>query len=173
MANFQTALHFVLQNEGGWSDAEGDSGGETWCGISRNNFPNWPGWPIIDAAKADRDFPHCLWAIAPLQKKVDDFYTTTFWQPIQGDRITNQDVATRLMDACVNCGLHEGVVLMQRALKIPEDGILGPETLSHINEVNPLSAFRAERAIFYAEVYGRNPSRYAPFLSSWMHRATA
>lgn len=174
MADFQKALAFVLINEGGYSDDPGDSGGETYCGISRNNFPAWPGWPRIDSAKADRDFPGCLNTDTVLPGLVADFYRLNFWAPISGDSIGDQDLATRLLDACVNNGLREGVTLLQRALKVTADGKFGPHTVQALAAANPVVAlrdFRAWRQWFYAKDYARDPSRLDPFLYGWMLRS--
>lgn len=55
-AVFESAYAPVKQWEGGWCDVPGDSGGETYAGIARNFFPNWRGWPLIDAAKRHNSF---------------------------------------------------------------------------------------------------------------------
>lgn len=176
MATFDAALPFVLDNEGFYSNDPGDSGGETWRGISRNNFPNWDGWAIVDAHRNDPDFPECLKDIPVLADKVSKFYLTNFWNPIQGNKIQSQPVATRVLDAAVNDGVSEGVRQIQRAAKVMDDGRVGPQTIGAINACTPdylLARFRAQRAIFYSQVFGRNPQRYARFLTSWQTRATA
>lgn len=51
--DFKVALYqVVLPNEGGWVKDPADSGGETYKGISRKNFPHWSGWSEIDRVKA-------------------------------------------------------------------------------------------------------------------------
>lgn len=174
MANFVKALAFVLENEGGYSDDPGDSGGETYCGISRNNFPAWAGWTIIDSAKADRDFPNSLQALDPLTAAVESFYRSTFWAPINGDAIADQNIATQLLDACVNDGVGEGVRLLQRALKIDADGKFGPRTVAALAAANPtitLRDFRAWRQWLYAHAFARDPKTQEPFLYGWMLRS--
>ncbi len=49
--DFQKALAHTLEFEGGYANDPADSGGETFRGISRRNWPQWEGWPLIDQAK--------------------------------------------------------------------------------------------------------------------------
>jgi lysozyme family protein len=39
-------IEFTLRNEGYYVNDKDDSGGETYRGISRVNFPKWAGWAI-------------------------------------------------------------------------------------------------------------------------------
>ena len=48
---FEEAFPEMIKHEGGYANVVGDSGGETYKGVSRNNFPNWEGWKIIDELK--------------------------------------------------------------------------------------------------------------------------
>ena len=41
-------LNLIYKSEGGYANMEGDSGGETYKGISRKWFPKWEGLKIID-----------------------------------------------------------------------------------------------------------------------------
>ena len=51
MADFIPAKTITGGLEGLYSYDPNDPGGETWCGVSRVNNPNWSGWAIIDAHK--------------------------------------------------------------------------------------------------------------------------
>jgi len=132
MAAFLPAWMITRKNEGGYCNTPGDLGGKTYRGISYNNFPNWAGWPVIDAAHLQRG-EICLNA-EPL---VVAFYTQNFWNPIMGDEIINQDTANELFDSAVNMGLHEAIVLTQRTLNIPETGHMDSSTLNVLNQNNP------------------------------------
>ncbi|MFR2386527.1 MAG: glycosyl hydrolase 108 family protein, partial [Bilophila wadsworthia] len=55
-ADFNIAYNPVRTFEGDWCDVPGDKGGETYAGIARAFFPDWPGWHFIDAAKAHPSF---------------------------------------------------------------------------------------------------------------------
>jgi lysozyme family protein len=60
MADFKQAHSIVMNNEGGYANDPSDRGGETYKGISRNNFPNWKGWKLIDLHKLHVGFPQNL-----------------------------------------------------------------------------------------------------------------
>ena len=51
MADFATAYAPLAGFEGGWCNVQGDSGGETYAGIARRYWPDWPGWKLIDGEK--------------------------------------------------------------------------------------------------------------------------
>lgn len=183
MSNFLDALPFVLANEGWYSNVSGDTGGETFRGISRNNFPQWPGWAIVDAHREDALFPNSLRVIPALTTLVEQFYETTFWEPMQAASISFQDLATRYFDTGVNCGPHEAVKLLQRAVNvmrddygqpsIPVDGIVGPQTLGAVEALNGpqlLAEFKQERRNLYYEIVAAHPAD-KKFLSDWLSRA--
>ena len=132
MAQFLKAWEITRRNEGGYVNDPSDNGGETYRGISRKNFPVWDGWSIIDNAHLKHG-DICLTA----EPNVIAFYTHNFWNPILGDEIINQDAANELFDNSVNMGLHEAIVLTQRALNIPETGHMDTSTLNILNTNNP------------------------------------
>ena len=51
MSDFNIAYAKTGHAEGGYANNPDDSGGETVQGISRNNFPKWRGWMIVDLEK--------------------------------------------------------------------------------------------------------------------------
>lgn len=169
MADFTQALKLTLNAEGGWCNDPKDPGGETYCGISRKNWPQWPGWAVI----------HPKGAAAPvltdpaLPGLVAGFYRPNFWERVQGDALNVQADANAVFDAAVNTSVREATLLAQRAAGVADDGVFGPQTVAAINS-HPdfLPRFRAERAVFYARLYGKDPDRFGGFLESWMARAT-
>ncbi|MGH9536107.1 MAG: glycoside hydrolase family 108 protein [Terriglobales bacterium] len=175
MADFSQALPFVLNHEGYYSNAAGDTGGETWRGVSRNNWPQWEGWAIIDAYEHDSNFPRCLRALPTLDSLVAVFYRSQFWEPVRGDQIVDQDIATRVLDAAVNCGVRQAAKLIQRAAGVADDGMVGPVTLAAINGADPatlLAAFRAQRVSLYQAIAANHPQDQQ-FLEGWLRRAVA
>ena len=135
MADFKIALKPTLHNEGGYVKDPNDSGGETYRGISRHNFPHWSGWSMVDAAKPLHTGQ--LISNTQLDELIAEFYQLSFWNPIRGNEIINQDVANDLFDKSVNMGYHQAVVLSQRSLGIAESGKMDDVTLSTLNQMNP------------------------------------
>ena len=134
MADFKTALAPTLEREGGWVNVDGDSGEETYRGISKANFPTWMGWPLVAAAKPKTGQ---IINSPVLESMVAEFYRHNFWLVIRGDEVINQEVASDLFDKAVNMGTHQAIVLSQRSLEIEETGHMDDVTLAKLNEMNP------------------------------------
>ena len=132
MANFKISWSKTRVHEGGYNNDPKDNGGETYRGISRKNFPNWPGWAEVIKSKRLRGD-----IILTLEPLVEKFYIDNFWNPIKGDEIINQEVADELFDSSVLLGIHQSVILTQRSLNIPESGKMDSSTLNILNQNNP------------------------------------
>ena len=95
-------------------------------------------------------------------------YMVHFWLPIRGKEIENQGISTMFLDGVVNHGLGLGVRLMQRALGIRADGIVGPVTIGAINAADArqlVQAYAEQRSKIYA-----NHPNASSFLAGWMNR---
>ena len=131
MADFLTAYKKTALNEGGWNHVPGDRGGETYKGIARNFFPNWPGWKVIDKLK-----PLMHGAIindTDLNYQVHQFYIDIFWSRIRGNDIESQEVADSLYDSAVNFGVKAAVKLIQRSLQLTETGSVSNFLITKLN----------------------------------------
>jgi lysozyme family protein len=168
MADFQTAYHLVADAEGGYQRHPNDTGnynsrnelvGTNW-GISAPVYENWINQPPTEADM--RNMPAAT---------ARSIYKTRFWDDIRGDEIRSQAVANIFFDGRVNHG-RTGTKIMQRVLKIPADGVVGPQTLQAINRANPEQlyiAYREARRAFYYELAERSPS-LSVFLQGWFNR---
>lgn len=136
MSFFKEALRKTLQHEGGYSNDPHDNGGETYRGISRKYHKEWGGWVIIDSYKkqdlAKIEFNNALESDLELNEKVQDFYYSNFWKKNKLDEIENQNVAEFIFDFIVNSG--RAIKIIQKALNLVEDGIIGPNTIKAIND---------------------------------------
>lgn len=144
MADFQTAFSRTIGFEGSYSNDPDDPGGETYKGISRRYWPQWPGWKIVDGHKDADNFPSCLAGDPTLIQFVQLFYRNQFWVPLWCDQIPYQPLANEFFDTAVNVGLHSAVRWLQVGLNrfnklgtlwpdIAEDGNMGPETTKVID----------------------------------------
>lgn len=173
MAEFQPALRFTLQDEGGYANTPGDKGGETYEGIARNFWPHWLGWQVIDASKDSSGVPHGLAQNADLQADVEAFYRAQFW-PGSFDHLVSQSIASKLFDECVNMGMAHGVKCLQQAVGgLAVDGGFGPKTLAAVNaqsEAHLLPAFVQSLMARYRAIVAGDPGQ-AKFLAGWLTRA--
>ena len=97
-------------------------------------------------------------------------YKTGFWDRIQGDKL-HDAVAFQLFDAAVNHGIGNAVRMMQRALGVADDGIVGNVTLSALQAINPgdfVLKFNAQRLNFYTSL-----STFGTFGKGWVRRIAA
>ena len=177
MANIDEALPQLYRNEGGYSKVPGDSGGETYRGISRNNWGSWRGWALVDAAKPLKD--EQIIDNPELNILVRDFYKDNFWDTNNLEEIKAQSVANKIMDMAVNMGSYRAGMILQQALmydfrcQINIDGKIGRETIAAVNKQGAgylLTALRRRSVEFYEGVAERKPET-KKFLNGWLKRA--
>jgi len=173
MADFSTAFQLVIANEGGYVNDPDDPGGETYKGVSRNNFSNWSGWTTIDNLKQQAGFPSSLDNDSDLQNAVSDFYRLNFWNKVNGDQISNQEVANSIFDFGVNAGITTSATMAQKVVGVTTDGVIGPNSISGINKFNPdyfLSAFTVAKIAHYIAIVRKRPASQKYFYG-WVIRA--
>lgn len=135
MANFDEAYKRTLKFEGGWCKEDGDTGGETYKGISRVFHKSWAGWKIVDSYKKKPNWPKNMESDATLQALVKDCYKENYWKPIWGDKLTNQKVANDLYDTAVNMGVGTSIKLAQRQFKLAVTCNMNEALLKKLNSV--------------------------------------
>jgi lysozyme family protein len=173
MADFTRAFQLVIANEGGYGNDPDDPGGETYKGVARKIFSKWDGWTTIDILKKQADFPANLDKDADLQQAVSDFYQVNFWDKINGDQITNQDVANSIFDFGVNAGIATSSSLAQMVVGVETDGVIGNESIAKINAFNTehfLAAFTVAKIARYVNIVKKRPTSRKYFYG-WVLRA--
>lgn len=143
MSTFDRAFDLVIGAEGGYVNDPRDPGGETKYGISKKAYPTLDIKNLtIDDAK--------------------DIYERDYWRAASCDRLP-EVVAVALFDSAVNQGIRPATRMLQRALAVNDDGVLGSLTIAAANAGKSddlLVKFCAERALHYAslptfQTYGR------------------
>lgn len=146
---FEEAYEEVMGHEGGYGNDASDPGGETYKGVARNRWKNWPGWSIIDKHKVGLSSTKELNAVLAqditLQKHIRDFYREHFWDEIWGDELAklSEPVAKDMFDMAVNLGTGRATQFLQRAanslnnrqLLYPDilvDGSFGTKTMQAV-----------------------------------------
>ena len=155
---FDDALRFVLAWEGGEVDHPSDPGGYTKSGISLRFFRQIN--PRATAADVK--------ALTP--PEIAEIYQDWFWQPAKCDRLPPA-LALALFDTAVNMGVKTAVKLLQRALGVTADGVIGQKTLEAafmVREESTLAAFIAERNWRYVNLKG-----FLVFGKGWLRRSAA
>lgn len=111
--DFDTAFHKLLGHEGGFVDHPSDPGGATCWGITERVAR------LRGYVGAMQDLP------VEFAKGV---YLADYWNAVQAEKLP-PELRYPLFDAAVNSGVTQAVVWLQRALKVLDDGKLGPQTL--------------------------------------------
>lgn len=142
--NFDYALKCVLEHEGGYVDHPNDPGGATNYGITIHTLRAWRHNPNLTSIDV-RDM---------LQEEAESIYRENYWDAVQADDLpSGLDLA--VFDAAVNKGPKRAARLLQQALGVAADGIIGPITLSHANRSslsNTLQEFMARRMNHYGRL---------------------
>lgn len=135
MADFEISFKKTEGWEGVnvWTRIDGDSGEETWSGISRKANPKWAGWAILDKIPNKKN--NQVIKSDELEKLKRGLYRNNYWNPIWGDRIKYQESANSIYDMAVNLGVGTSIKRVQLALKMEETGKMTESLLNKINSV--------------------------------------
>lgn len=130
---FDEAFERLIGHEGGYVNHPNDPGGETRFGISKRSYPN----EDIKAMTVAR---------------AKEIYRRDFWYPAGCDDVAD---AARfdLFDTAVNSGVKRAVRLLQRAAGTGDDGVLGPQTLLALRNMDGprfVARFNGHRMLFIA-----------------------
>lgn len=118
MAEFERSLAKVLVHEGGYINHPKDPGGATNQGVTQAVYDTYRqsvGLPKRDVRKLET-------------VERDNIYRTRYWSLVKGDSLP-AGVSYVVFDGAVNSGVSRSVKWLQRALGVPADGVVGPQTL--------------------------------------------
>jgi lysozyme family protein len=116
--NFERALKFVLNAEGGFFNHPHDSGGKTNKGILQRVYDKYR-----DNRQEDR---RCVREIT--DDEVEDIYYNEYWVPGKCYKFPWPLYAVHF-DGCVNTGVGQASKFLQRAAGSAADGVIGPKTI--------------------------------------------
>lgn len=129
--NFDQAFEQLIGHEGGYVNNSNDRGGETKFGISKRSYP------ALDIKSLTLDNAKAI-------------YRTDYWDKCMCDRLPAL-IRFDVFDTAVNSGVRMAIRLVQKAMNLKDDGVIGPITLEAINRANGVSLsviFNAERLIY-------------------------
>jgi hypothetical protein len=145
--SFINASNNTLGWEGGYTTDPNDPGGETNFGISKRSYPN------VDIKNLT-------------QVQAVQIYYNDFWVHIHGDSMP-KGLAMNVFDAAINMGLGAGIKLMQSALGVVSDGVIGPHTLAAMQGAtnDQVTKFVILRCEAYTKL-----SQFALYGNTWLTR---
>jgi lysozyme family protein len=150
---FATCVSFVVDRLEGGDRLIEDSGGLTRWGVSQRAYPELDIWALT---RADA----CA------------LYHRDYWARMGADALPS-GLDLQAFDAAVNMGVDQAARLLQRVLRLPEDGLIGPQTLAAAADFRPLGELRALyseiRLRWYSDLVARRPV-HMPSLYGWRMR---
>lgn len=143
-------LSLDREDDGNWTGGvvgKGDLVGSKW-GISAASYPQ------LDIAALKRE-------------DAVQIYWRDFWKVIQGDNLAPR-LSIIVLDCAINQSPAKAVRLLQGALTIPADGVMGPLTISAARSIDQdilIPKYQAYRALDYVKDRG-----FAKYGKGWMVR---
>ncbi|HWK79583.1 MAG TPA: glycosyl hydrolase 108 family protein, partial [Thermomicrobiales bacterium] len=129
-SRFEAAVEHVLKHEGGFVQHPRDPGGATKFGITRETLSRAKGRraSINDVRRLSR-------------KEAIAIYRQLYWDTVRADELPpGLDLA--VFDLAVNSGPARAVRMLQTALGVEADGIIGPVTLGAAREADVPATIR-------------------------------
>ena len=158
----ERALDKIMHNEGGWADNPNDRGGPTNRGVTLATLQKLRLGATIDDLKALTD------------ADARDIYRQTYIHAPLIDQLP-PEIIPQCADCSVNHGPPRAIKLLQLALGLAPDGIIGPVTLATADDavakfgaaVNNQIADR--RQAFYNAIVANDPTQ-REWLAGWTIR---
>jgi lysozyme family protein len=150
--NFDQAFDALLKHEGGYSDHAADPGGKTRYGITEAVARE------VGYRGEMRELP------LELAQRI---YRERYWEAVKADQLPST-VRYLVFDAAVNSGVGQAARWLQRAVKVKDDGVIGPMTLMAANQSNPEALARrvlAQRLRFMSGL-----ANWPAFSRGWARR---
>lgn len=167
MASFENCIAWVLRFEdrtlsGVVKDLH-DGGGLTRFGIAQTKHPDLPA-----------DFYTCSADAALAYAR--PIYHSQYWIPSHAGEFRTDELAATMLSFAVNDGVNRALKLLQGALGLTADGVVGPATLRAIYSISDDSMvaarLRVAQAAFYGQIVSHHPEK-GVFLTGWLRRAGA
>lgn len=167
--NFDIAMAFVAQHEGGFSDDPADKGGATKYGISLR-FLQLVGEDI------DGDGHVTAADIRVLTTRdAKALYREHFWLHYRLDEIEHPFLAAKAMDLFVNMRGKTAARCLQRACGATADGLLGSQSIKAVNTYGKVgllySRISNRQAALYQRIVDADETQRR-FLRGWLRRAS-
>ncbi len=167
MADFNLAIPITLEHEGGFfhnlTTGEVVNMGVTLATLRSLGILKTSGLPTT----GDIAFVRGL-----TMDEVEQIYREQYWNHLELDQINDQAVAAKVFDLAVNMGVVTAARILQQAVGVPADGIVGPHTIGAANATDPvalLGMIQSRAATQYQQIAIANPA-LAEDLPGWLRR---
>jgi lysozyme family protein len=152
---FDIALRSALSLEGGYTNNPNDPGGPTNKGITQHLYDFYRASHLL--------FPQSVASISLAE--ATEIYRLYFWN-IYSCSLMPAKLAVAFFDTVINMSPKEAIMILQMALNVTADGILGPITKHLIQVANETIAVAAFIKILRGFYLGKN----TVFMQGWLDR---
>lgn len=162
-ARFEACLDEVLRHEGSYADHPADPGGATNMGITHRTLARWrkisPWWDLPKSA-----------VMALSRDEAAQIYRAEYWNAVRAADLP-KGVDLAVFDFGVNSGPDRAIRVLQAALGVAVDGIVGPVTLGAAGRADAGTLINAicDRRLGFL----RALSLFATFGRGWTSRVAA
>jgi lysozyme family protein len=161
--NFDDSFDRLIGHEGGYTNNPKDSGNwtsgrvgvgdlkGTKFGVAASSYPN------VDIKNLTLD-------------QAKEIYRRDYWDALSLGSLP-EAVRFDLFDTAVNSGVGTAKILLQRALGVKADGVVGPKTIAAANEIDPQlldKRFSAQRLLFICDL-----KAFTDFGKGWIRRVAS
>lgn len=149
---FDQAFERLIGHEGGHVNHPNDPGGETMFGITKR---------VAVANGYTGDMRNLTLA------RAKDIAQREYWEPCKAEMFDGA-IGFQLFDIAYNHGVSVSAKLLQRAVGVTDDGVIGPKTAAAVRAENPLYVvcmINAKRIRFYTSL-----GTWATFGKGWANR---
>ncbi len=129
--NFEKVMPYIFSEEGGYVDNPADPGGATNMGITITTLSAWEGRKVTPQDVKDLS-----------QATATQIYQAQFWNKIDGDSLPS-GVDYAMFDFAVNSGPGRAAKMLQHILGLPEDGVVGAQTVTAASARSPEEVINA------------------------------
>lgn len=159
----EDVLREILEREGGFVDDPLDKGGATNHGITQATLSAWRGKPVSVEDVKNLD-------VAEARSILRDRYLAK-----PGiDKLASPELRAAVLDWSVNSGPVNAIKGLQRAVDVPEDGVMGPLTIRSANAENGRKLavlVHCQRLKFLGRLITDKPTQ-AKFAAGWLARVS-
>lgn len=163
---FAHALSFVLAREGGYVNDPTDKGGETNFGISDKRDGVADGLTDVNGdGKPDTRIKDLA------KEQAGQIYYRDYWYPAYCTDWPD-GISLFMFDAAVQHGAKKAIQLLQEAVGVSADGIVGPKTTKAVISADAewlLNRCFLRRSRYYASIINSNASQ-GKYLNGWFNR---
>jgi lysozyme family protein len=156
LSNFPASLALILKSEGGFVNHRNDPGGMTNLGVTRNVWKEWVKHEVDETE---------MRSLTP--ELVTPLYKSQYWDACKcSDLPIGVDYV--VFDSAVNMGAFRAAKILQAALGVTADGVIGRATIAAATAADPaelLEAFSQGKEEFYKSL-----PTFKTFGKGWLNR---